>query len=836
MDKKDYEMIHQDMVREMAPECMVLLKSDGAFPLEKPGKIALYGNGARRTLKGGGGSGNVNVKYVPNIEDGLEKAGFEITTKAWMDAYEEARKAGRMKFREWLKKKIEAESMDTLMENLSIVMPEPEYEIPLEGEGDTAVYVLARYCGEGVDRQSLPGDLYLSQTEIRDILTLQRQYEKFLLVLNTACVVDLSPIAEEVDNILLLSQPGMTVGDSFADVLLGKESPSGKLAVTWTAMEDYCKIGEFGNRDDTRYKEGIYVGYRYFDSVGKEPLFPFGYGLGYTTFALKIGTPSIEKSIVSVPVTVKNIGNYPGKEVVQLYVSVPEEKLDQPYQMLAAFQKTKKLLPEETETVILKVPMEQLVSYESHLQARILEAGEYLFRVGNSSRNTDAVCIVDVKEEIVVEQVTEVVGKTDFVDWKPETEQLRFAAKNLSNHVELPHFQLVQSDIQKTIHIKPTIDSDALAAVKTLSDEELAYLCTGEFVDEGSKSIIGDAAITVAGAAGETTARFSHLGIRNLIMADGPAGLRLSREYGVDEKGVYPIEQPKEEDNTELIPEAIMKVLMQAFPTLQKEERHGEIREQNCTAIPVAAAIAQSWNEELAEICGKIVGEEMQQFGIQIWLAPALNIQRHPLCGRNFEYYSEDPLISGKMAAAITRGVQKQPGLSVTIKHFICNNQETNRFRTNSMVSERALRDIYAKGFEIVVKEAAPGALMTSYNLVNGIHPSERKELLETMLRTEWGFDGIIMSDFLGGEKSESDRINKYKKFQSAASVKAGLDLLMPGGKEHYENLLHALHDPDDKMKLSREDMERCAARMAAYAWKLCGKRIGKCDRNEKRR
>lgn len=839
---QEYEIRHINAVRKIAPECMVLLKSDGSFPLDKPGKIALYGCGARRTLKGGSGSGDVNVRAFTTVEQGLENAGFVITTKYWLDAYEKAWLDGRVGFRAWLKEKIAAEGMDTLMENLSIVMPEPDYDIPLVGEGDTAIYVLSRLCGEGVDRQDVPGDFRLSRTEIRDILQLEKQYDKFMLVLNTACVVDLSPVAESVSNILLLSQPGMTVGDSLADVLLGREYPSGKLAVTWACGDDYDYISEFGNRDDTRYTEGIYVGYRYFDSVGKRPIFPFGFGLGYTKFSISCENPILRGTEVCVPVKVKNIGSYPGKEVVQLYVSIPEGKLDQPYQTLAAFVKTPELKPGEECKLEVSFKMETLASYDSESCSRILEGGEYILRIGNCSRDTMIAGIVEIDSEVTIERVTPVGGDTDFDDWKPEKEEVSASREMISANSDsqvtcntckgksVVRLHLSSKDFKPFAHHAPTIDPEALSLVRKLPDEELAYLCTGDFVGEGSQDVIGGSAITVAGAAGETTGRFKAYGVENLIMADGPAGLRLSRLYGTDENGVYVIEPEKEEeveDKMQLLPEAIVKALLAMFPkTFDKVERTGEIREQNCTAIPVAAAIAQSWNTALAECCGLIVADEMKRCGIDIWLAPAMNIQRHPLCGRNFEYFSEDPLISGKMAPAITRGVQNEPGRCVTIKHFICNNQETNRFRTSSMVNERALRDIYARGFEIAVKEGKPLALMTSYNLLNGVHTCERYGLIETMLRKEWGFDGIVMSDFLGVEESESDRTNKYPKFNSVRSIKAGLDLLMPGGKGHYSNLLNALRGKSAKDTLSRDEIEKCAARMVAFAWRLKGKRI----------
>lgn len=840
---ENYETEHRERIRSVAPECCVLLKTNGKFPLKCAGKIALYGNGARRTLKGGRGSADVNVRTYTTAEQGLKNAGFTVTTESWMDGYERAFQSAGKDFRALLKEKIACEGMDRLMENLSIVMPEPEYDLLPEGEGDTAVYVLSRLCGEGVDRQAVKGDLYLSETEIRDILQLEKKYENFLLVLNTGCIVDLAPIADQVGNILLLSQLGMSVGDVLADLILGKAYPSGKLAATWAAAKDYCNVGEFGRRDDTRYREGIYVGYRYFDSVGKEPLFCFGHGLGYTDFLISAGRVVLKGTDVSVSVKVKNTGAYRGKEVVQLYVSLPEKELDQPFQTLAAFAKTKELLPGEEEILTLSFPVESLASTDSMRHQRVLEAGEYILRLGNSSRNTKICGVVVLDQRAVTEEIHPVGGETDFPDWKPDEAQRQKLEKFLISEdlspetgtktgetfEKLPILKLFANQIKKQMHHPPKTDPDALSFVQNLSDEELVYLCTGDFVGEGSKNVIGDAALTVAGAAGETTGRFQKDGVDPLIMADGPSGLRLSRLYGVDEQGIYAVEEQNDplmeiEDKTELIPDDIKKILYSMMPQLTPEERRGTIHEQNCTAIPIAAALAQSWSTEAAETCAEVVAEEMKRFGIQIWLAPAMNIQRHPLCGRTFEYYSEDPLISGKMAAAVTKAIQKHNGCCVTIKHFICNNQEANRFRTNSMVNERALRDIYARGYEIAVKEAQPYALMSSYNLLNGVHTSERYDLLEVLLREEWGYRGMVMSDFLPGDKTASDVSNKYRKFASAPSIKAGNDLMMPGGRAHYENILKALQKEDPDWVLSRQEVERCAARNIELAWKLKGR------------
>ena len=322
----DYEKAHLLKLRSQLAECAVLLKTNGDFPLEKAGKIAVYGSGVRHTIKGGTGSGEVNSRFFTTVEKGLEKEGFAITTKSWLDAYDKVRVEAKKEFRKQVKERARANHTFAAVEGMGAVMPEPEYRLPLDAEGDVAIYVLARISGEGNDRQPIPGDILLSQTERRDILALNKKYKKFMLVLNVGGVVDLSPV-QDVDNILVLSQLGVETGKILADILLGSKYPSGKLATTWAAWQEYCPVGDFGNVYDTLYEEGIYVGYRYFDTVGKKALFPFGYGLGYTTFEISEGMICNEGEKITVKAQVKNTGDYHGKEVVQVYVSSPEGKL-----------------------------------------------------------------------------------------------------------------------------------------------------------------------------------------------------------------------------------------------------------------------------------------------------------------------------------------------------------------------------------------------------------------------------------------------------------------------------------------------------------------------------
>ena len=778
----DYEKKHSDIIRKTGAECTVLLKSDGTFPLDAPCPLALYGSGARNTIKGGTGSGEVNSRYFVTAEDGLEAAGFNILTKNWMDSYSEIYRQQKKHFIKQLKRAALRRGTLAIISDMGAVMPEPEYDLPVEADADAAIYVLGRISGEGSDRKPVAGDILLTETEIRDILALEKKYSKFMLVLNVGGVVDLTPVME-VRNILYLSQLGVETGNTLADIVLGKSTPSGKLTTTWSAWNDYQRIGDFGDMFDTHYKEGIYVGYRYFDSVEKKPLFPFGYGLSYTTFGINAGEVLQKKGKVSVKACVKNTGKLNGKEVVQLYVSAPQGKLDQPYQALAAFTKTKDLKSGEEQDLTLSFDIKDLASYDADRAAWILEAGDYVLRLGNSSRNTQPVAIVRLNEEVVVRKVKNCLGKPTFEDWKPQN----LAKEERPSY--LPVMELGSSEFTtETIDYNLKHDIDPL--IEKFRDEELCLMNIGAFRDKGSKSVVGEAAQTVVGGAGETTRAFIDRGIPAIVMADGPAGVRICRQYTRDENGSHPVGQTMPESIMELMP-APAAFFMKLFQ--KKTPVNGQIFEQNCTAIPIGTALAQSWNTDLAEKYGDIVGDEMERFGVHLWLAPALNIHRDIRCGRNYEYFSEDPLISGYFSAAITRGVQKHHGCGTTIKHFAANNQETNRYGNNSIVSERTMREIYLKGFEIAVRDSQPHALMTSYNLINGVHTSERRDLAEDILRAEFGFNGIVMTDWIIGALNFGKK--KYQAPDAARIAAAANDLVMPGSPADHKAMLRGLKE-----------------------------------------
>ncbi len=799
-----YEKEHLQKLREYLAECCVLLKKDGTFPLKEAGKIAAYGSGVRGTIKGGTGSGEVNSRTFITVEEGLINAGFTITTKSWLDAYEQAYAEAKKEFRNTIKKRAKENHTNLIVEGMGAVMPQPEYNLPLDGEGNVAIYVLSRISGEGNDRKAEPGDVLLNESEKRDILALNEKYDKFMLVLNVGGPVDLTPV-KDVKNILVLSQLGVETGAALADVLLGKAVPSGKLTTTWAGWTDYCDIGDFGKKDDTRYKEGIYVGYRYFDAVGKKPLFPFGHGLGYTEFSVNAAKTAVDGMQVIVTATVKNIGQYVGKETLQVYVSAPWGELDKPYQVLAAFAKTAKLQPEEEEQMQISFNLSDIASYDTKKAAYVLEKGRYLVRLGTSSAQTYVCGVVELTEDIVTEQLKNTCGMHDFDDWKPEKPDEEVLPENLEVINMNADAFVPKTCAYECVH-------EIAEEIKALRDEQLAYVNIGAFGGGGIASMIGNAAKSVAGAAGETTLQLTEEGLRSMVMADGPAGLRLCKKYYRDKKGVHGVGVGVPESFLFFLPKPIAWLLGRE----KKVKKGVDVLEQYATAIPIGTAIAQSFNPAFAQICGDVVGAEMERFGVHLWLAPALNIHRSILCGRNFEYFSEDALVSGCFAAAITAGVQKHPGCGVTIKHYAANNQETNRCFNNSQVSERAMREVYLKGFEICVKQTKPCAVMSSYNLLNGVHTSERRDLAEDILRCEWGFDGVLMTDWVvGGDVL--GKVAKYAVPHAAKVAAAGGDLFMPGCKKDYEQILEGLKNGI----LSREQLEINATRVYRMAERL---------------
>ena len=835
------EINHMALSRSLAGECVVLLENDGTLPLPVGGKLALFGNGARQTIRGGTGSGDVNTRSDVNIERGLEEAGYTVTTKTWLDRQDAAFAQARIDHAAW----ITAEAQRQGVAELTIAFSNPFQVIAptaitpediLASETRTAVYVISRTAGEGADRWNKRGDYLLYEEELAQLRQLAGAYEKLVLVLNLGGVIDMSEIlsVEGVNAILLMGQLGNIGGQVLGDVITGKVNPSGKLTDTWAARyEDYPSSANYshnnGNVDDEYYTDGIYVGYRYFDTFGVRPIYPFGFGRSYTTFEILPGEVRLDGETVSVDVTVRNTGIVTGREVVQLYASAPAGDLPKPKQELICFAKTDFISPTAAQKLTLSFQVRQMASYSEQRAAWVLEAGDYWVRVGNSSRDTRLAAVIRLDHLAETEKV-----KNLFALDQP-VEEITPPAPAPRGGFDVPVLFVLSSGIEtRTVEYSGerapyTTDKtakitaeDVLAGMATveeltaqLSVEELAELCVGT-MRMGEGSVIGNASYTVPGAAGDTSPVIREdRGVPNLILADGPAGLRLQPVFKTDKEG-------------NLLPGgSILGDMVEPFDPKYTDE-NSDTWYQYCTAIPIGWSLAMSWNMPLLERVGAMVGEEMELFGVDLWLAPAMNIHRNPLCGRNFEYFSEDPVISGKAAAAITRGVQSHPGKGTTIKHFALNNQEDNRYFTNAHVTERAIREIYIRGFRIAVEEAQPLSIMTSYNLLNGIHTANSYDLIQAAARDEWGFRGVVMTDWFtsvdmplltGGQKV------KYPISASTGCIAAGNDMQMPGCEKNVEDIVKAVKsgEPLDGYRITLGDLQFNAANVIRTAIAIAG-------------
>lgn len=793
-DITERERENLQVAYQAACEGMVLLKNDGTLPF-KTKKVALYGPGASMTIKGGTGSGEVNERHSVSILEGMENRGFEIATKDWILEFENRYAKALADYKEEKKKRVSILKLGALMNMLKDDFRAPlgrtitDEEVASSGT-DSCIYVVSRQAGEGGDRRADKGDMFLTDDELATIRFCAEKYEKFVLVINCGSSIDMS-FAEEIPGInaiIYLCQLGTEGGHAFADVISGAVTPSGKLSDTWAkTYSDIPYANEYsylnGNLEDEYYKEGIYVGYRYFDSFGVEPAYPFGYGLSYTTFSIRSAGIAVDGSNITVKTVVTNSGDaYGGKEVVQLYVSAPNGKLHKEYQSLAAFAKTRTLEPGASQTLELNFDLKALASYRETDASYILEAGDYILRLGNSSRKTMVVGVLTVKEEIVVSRHVNICPLQNVF------EELSFSAYAFEEIPDnLPHIDIDASAIETVCY--------AYKTPEICTDERVQTFLNGLTVKEMVEIVVGvgmfasDNRFNLPGSVGNTTSKFWDRGLVNVALCDGPAGLRIQKRSALDKKGkIKPIDMALS--------------VMDAFPDFFKKMMTGNpdkdtVLYQYTTAFPVANALAQTWNKELMYEIGNAIFREMKEYGCTYWLAPAINIHRNPLCGRNFEYFSEDPRLTGAMAAAITRGIQQEDGYYVTVKHFACNNQEENRTGVNSNLSERALREIYLRGFEICVRDADAKSIMTSYNKVNGVYAPNNYDMCTKALRNEWGFDGVVMTDWFSTHKGQAN---------NALAMQAGNDLIMPGGGSYKKEILKGVKSG----QISEEDVRRC--------------------------
>ncbi len=730
---------HIALSREAAGEGTVLLKNENQLlPFNAGQKIAIFGKAQIDYVKGGGGSGDVTVSYVRNIYEGLKMKEDKVEvydTLSFFYAdyvntqYKKGEKNGRLE---------------------EPMIPEKLMEMAMEYT-DTAVITINRYSEEAFDHKNDGTDTYfvLSNSEKQLVEKVCNNFSHVVVLLNVGAMIDTAWFADntKIEAAVMLWQGGMEGGLAAADVLVGDVNPSGKLVDTCARnFYDYPSSGGFHESEDyVKYTEDVFVGYRYFETIpGKAEcvVYPFGYGLSYTTFDIYNTRACDNGEKIFVTTDIKNIGNFAGKEVVQLYYCPPKGRIPKPAVVLCAFAKTPLLEPGESCTVTLSYNITDMVSYDDtgiiEKAAYIMESGTYQLMLGDSIRN---VCVLGysyrLKEDKVIERLhtyctPEELGQRMLADGSymqvPDAEQERkqFPCEYVCEYKEAgdnPHL------LVEVVEGKVSLDE----FITQISDEEMMELLKGK----------DNTGIANVGGMG----KLQKFGIPNVMTVDGPAGVRILEDRGV-----------------------------------------------NTTAFPIATALACTWNVELLEKIGKAGALEVKENNLSIWLTPALNIHRSPLCGRNFEYYSEDPFVSGKMAVAMIRGIQSQNIVAVP-KHFACNNKETNRMESNSILSERALREIYIKGFEICVKEAKPKMIMTSYNLINGVRASENAELLIGILRNEWGYKGMITSDWW-------NTAEHYKE------VKAGNDIRMP----MYADV--PLKEAYDKGLITRNEMAVCVKRI----------------------
>ena len=786
-----------ELSMNLATQGMVLLENNNnVLPMASSGNVALFGGGAVKTVKGGTGSGDVNQRSVTSVWDGFKNAGYNVTSESWLNEFEAYydEETGGSSGGLWGSPKVE----DTLISDAQI-------EEAKQDGTTTAVYVIARNSGEFADRLDAEGDYQLWGNEEENLKKVAANFDNVIVVLNVGGIIDTKFFheIEGLDSLLLMSQAGMRGGDAVVKVLNGEVTPSGKLTDTWAVnYEDYSSSEGFGANDENvtqeDYTDDIYVGYRYFDTFNVTPAYEFGYGLSYTDFNIDVKDVTVDEENVTVDVRVTNVGEkYAGKEVVEVYFSAPDGALEKPYQELATYGKTDTLAPGESQELTLSYATTEMSSYYEDYASYIMEDGDYVVRVGNSSRNTSVAAVIGLDSNVFTEQLSNQMVQDEEIDtlsnegatpytYEGEAEEIakaeRFeldanAIETVNNASEYddesvisyvyegsdytvvdqeanPRYtkapsgnnttpsQLIEPYEETIQYVEKTKENPTLLDVyqgtvtmeellASLSVEEMSYIVEGLGWGGGSEPVVGAQANSVKGAAGETTSRYYETrAIPNTVLADGPAGIRITQSY----------------------------------------TENGTTYYQYCTAFPIGTLIAQSWDKDVAKQFGEAIGEEMLEMGVTMWLAPGMNIHRNPLCGRNFEYYSEDPLVAGVTAASTTLGVQSNEGIGVTIKHYAGNNQENNRNAVNNTITERALREIYLKGFEIAVKTANPMAIMTSYNLNNSMPAADDYDLCTDIPRGEWGFNGLIMTDWGGGQ---STPVN---------SMHAGNDLIMPGG------------------------------------------------------
>ena len=780
-----------EMAKKVAEEGMVLLENNGVLPLSKGEKIAVFGINQIDFIYGGGGSGNFNSKnervdYI-SLYDALkakEEAGEIELYEDLLNSYETyynnywaqdgrtygygTKQGAVLKY--WGEMEISEDDVKEASES-----------------ADTAIITIGRPAGEDSDRSNSEGDFKLNTKEKNMINYVKAAgFDKVVVILNVTGVIESDWLKDEaIDAVLYVSLPGMVGGEAMADVLLGDSYPSGKLVDTWAAnYTDYPSSSNFGNSSYTNYKEDIFVGYRYFETIpgaAEKVNYPFGFGLSYADFeitgtAVNVTGEGRDRQ-VTVTATVTNNGTNPGKEVVQVYVGCPETNLTQPARELAGFYKTKELSGGESEEITITFPFDELASYDDvgkteYEAAYVLEKGEYRFYVGNSVRAPYTDSFVLDETELTEQLEHHIV---------PDTTKFnqRLTSDGSYETIEQRENAAVSQNPDEDVdaRYKEIYTNEAVAEYEDqfITFNELAKaFCDGEESESDTKMLeafvarlTDEEAVKLTGCTSPVSGKGHRTGIAGLSAynvpiigtSNGPAGIQYNGSQST--------------------------------------------WETTSTFYPCATMQACTWNEELIEQLGAAMADEARYFEMSLWQAPGMNIHRDPLCGRNFEYFAEDPYVTGKIGAAITRGVQSRKFAS-QLKHFAFNNQEKGRWGNDSRVSERAAREIYLKGYEIAIKEGNPWSIMSSYNRINGTQTSGSYQLLTEILRNEWGYEGFVMTDF------------RTQNVSHAQEIEAGNDLKAPADSPRPENVYSALSDG----WLSRWQVNRSAERVLRFVLK----------------
>lgn len=765
-----------ELIRKSAAEGIVLLKNNNALPYSLDTKISIFGRCQLDYFYVGYGSGgDVNAPYFVNIVDGIKNAGGKLNE--WLLEY----------YKNYCK---ENPAPHGFWGHWPMNFEEPSLDDETvkkaSEESDAALIVIGRAAGEDRENTLTKGSYYLTDEERRLIDQVCKNFSNVTVLLDCGNVMDMSWILDYNDRlrgIVYAWQGGMESGNAVADVLYGKVNPSGKLTDTIAVKyEDYPSAKHFGGKLFNTYVEDIFVGYRYFETFAKEKaLFPFGFGLSYTNFDIEVLDFIEEKDKINIEIEVTNIGKVSGKEVVELYARCPQGKLSKPLMSLVAFDKTKELNPNESEKLTLSVPIYSLASFDDtgvtgYKYSYILEKGEYKFFIGENVRDVDEIGSIKYKEDKVLETLKAVCAPKEYIDRIVALEvNASFIPKKVTLKPEKPYLRerILNNLPKEQGHIVHNFNFSQVRNgeisvekfVSSLTNQELEALTRGEGGMDSSYGVAGN-----AGAFGGIIPKLNEKGVPAIITTDGPAGIRI-RKY--------------------------------------------------TSLIPCGTALASSFNTKLVEELATEMGKELRNAGSNVLLAPGMNIHRNVLCGRNFEYFSEDPLLTGKMASAYVKGIQSSGG-SACPKHFACNNQEADRTINDSIVSQRALREIYLKGFEICVKEAKPLNIMTSYNKINGVWSHYNYDLVTTVLRNEWGFDGSVMTDWWM-KHSQSHEFPNLR--DNAYRVRSQVDVYMPGSfkktEKKYKTDNSLLETIGLKNGITRGELERSAINVLNMILKL---------------